>query len=63
MSLFRDDLLSTISEDFPLRMEHDIIEKLLGMYCQTFRYFAKISTFPMYYDGFKNVYFLHLMES
>jgi len=26
----RDDLLSTISEDFPLRMEHDIIEKLLG---------------------------------
>ena len=33
--LFRDDLLSTISEDFPLRMEHDIIEKLLGRYCQT----------------------------
>merc|ERR1719480_600279 len=26
----RDDLLSTISEDFPLRMEHDIIEKILG---------------------------------
>ena len=33
--LFRDDLLSTISEDFPLRMEHDIIEKLLGLYFQS----------------------------
>ena len=27
---FRDDILSTISEEFPLRAEHDIIEKILG---------------------------------
>jgi len=26
----RDDLLSTVSEDFPLRAEHDSIEKILG---------------------------------
>ena len=27
---FREDILSTISEEFPLRAEHDIIEKILG---------------------------------
>ena len=26
---FRDDILATISEEFPLRAEHDIIEKIL----------------------------------
>ena len=29
-SLFRDDILSTVSDDFPLRAEHDSIEKILG---------------------------------
>ena len=26
----RDDIFSTVSEDFPLRAEHDSIEKILG---------------------------------
>ena len=30
ISLSRDDILSTISEEFPLRAEHDVIEKILG---------------------------------
>ena len=29
---FRDDILSTVSEDFPLRAEHDVIEKIIGWF-------------------------------
>ena len=27
---YREDILSTVSEDFPLRAEHDVIEKIIG---------------------------------